>query len=75
LAEAEEAGASVFAYGWFIMAVINFVIIAFVVFMLVKTVNSMKAKEDKAPAAEPEPAGPTEAELLTEIRDLLASKT
>ncbi|MEQ9258189.1 MAG: large conductance mechanosensitive channel protein MscL [Roseovarius sp.] len=70
LAAAEEAGAAVFAYGRFIMAVLNFLIIAFVVFMLVKGVNSLKAKEEAAPA-EPEPAGPTEIELLTEIRDAL----
>jgi large conductance mechanosensitive channel len=72
LAEAEEAGASVFAYGRFIMAVVNFLIIAFVVFMLVKTVNKMKAKEEEAaPEPEPEPAGPTELDILMEIRDAL----
>jgi large conductance mechanosensitive channel len=74
LAEAEEAGAAVFAYGRFIMAVINFLIIAFVVFMLVRTVNNMKKKEEEAVATEPEPAAPTEAELLLEIRDLMAAK-
>ncbi|MEM0977967.1 MAG: large conductance mechanosensitive channel protein MscL [Pseudomonadota bacterium] len=68
LAAAEEAGASIFAYGRFIMAVINFVIIAFVVFLLVKGVNAMKKKEEEAPE---EPAGPTEIELLMEIRDAL----
>ncbi len=68
LAEAEEAGAAVFAYGRFIMAVINFLIIAWVVFMLIKGVNSMKPKEEEAP--EPDP-GPTELDLLTEIRDAL----
>ena len=69
MAEAEEAGAAVFAYGRFIMAIINFLIIAFVVFMLVKSVNSMKKKE--APAAPPAPKGPTQEELLMEIRDAL----
>jgi len=71
---AREAGAAVFAYGAFIMAVINFLIIAFVVFMLVKSVNRIKdaaSKEEEAPAEEA-PAGPTEIELLTEIRDALA---
>jgi large conductance mechanosensitive channel len=68
LAAAEEAGAAVFAYGRFIMAIINFLIIAFVVFLLVKAVNSMK-KAEEAPAEEP--AGPTEIELLMEIRDSL----
>jgi large conductance mechanosensitive channel len=69
---AREAGAGVFAYGAFIMAVINFLIIAFVVFMLVRYVNKVKEaaekKEEEAPAA---PAGPSEIDLLTEIRDSL----
>ena len=67
---AEEAGAAVFAYGRFIMAVINFLIIAFVVFMLVKAVNNAKKKEEAAPAPEA-PKGPTAEELLMEIRDSL----
>jgi large conductance mechanosensitive channel len=69
MAEAEEAGAVVFAYGRFIMAIINFLIIAFVVFMLVKSVNATNKKE--APAAPPAPKGPTQEELLMEIRDAL----
>ena len=69
---AEEAGAAVFAYGRFIMAVINFLIIAFVVFLLVKAVNRVKeASEEEEEPAEEEPAGPTQEELLAEIRDLL----
>jgi len=72
---ARETGASVFAYGAFLMAVINFLIIAWVVFMLVKMVNRVKdaaaAKEEAAPAA---PAGPSELDLLTEIRDALAKR-
>ena len=68
IAAAEEAGAAVFAYGRFIMAVINFLTIGFVVFMLVRWVNKLKPKEEEAPAA---PAGPTEQDLLVEIRDLL----
>ncbi|MEM7295183.1 MAG: large conductance mechanosensitive channel protein MscL [Pseudomonadota bacterium] len=68
LAAAEDAGAAVFAYGRFIMAVINFLIIAFVVFMLVRSVNALKKKEEEAPAADP---GPTEKDLLMEIRDAL----
>lgn len=73
LTEARDAGAAVFAYGAFIMAVINFLIIAFVVFMLVRYVNKVKeaaAKEEAAPAPE-EPKGPTELEVLLEIRDSL----
>lgn len=69
IAEADEAGAAVFAYGRFIMAVINFLIIAFVVFMLVKAVNKAKGPEpEPAPEA---PKGPTQEELLAEIRDAL----
>ena len=64
----EGADAAVFAYGNFIMALINFLIIAFVVFMLVKAVNKVKGEE---PEAEEEPAGPTQEELLAEIRDAL----
>ena len=71
LGEAEEAGAAVFAYGRFIMAVINFLIIAFVVFLLVKAVNNMKKKEEEA-APEPTPdPGPSELDILMEIRDSL----
>ncbi len=68
IAAAEEAGAAVFAYGRFIMAVINFLIIAFVVFLLVKAVNNAKKKEEPAPEA---PKGPTAEDLLMEIRDSL----
>jgi len=57
------------AYGAFINTVIQFLIVAFVVFMLVKAINTMRRKEAEAPA---EPAAPTTSEaLLTEIRDLL----
>ena len=73
---ARETGAAVFAYGAFIMAIINFLIIAWVVFMLVRYVNKVKEaaeKEEEAPAEEA-PAGPSEIDLLTEIRDSLAKK-
>jgi large conductance mechanosensitive channel len=55
-------------YGKFLAAVISFLVIAFVIFIMVKAINSMKKKEVAAPAA---PAGPTQEELLTQIRDLL----
>lgn len=75
LAAAEEAGAGVFAYGRFIMAVINFLIIAWVVFLLVKAVNRAKEaaadEEEEAPAEDP---GPSELDILMEIRDSLAKK-
>ena len=60
---------TVIAYGAFINTVIQFLIVAFVIFMIVKAINSMRRKEAEAPAA---PAAPTTSEaLLTEIRDLL----
>ena len=72
LAAARDAGASVFAYGSFLTAVINFLIVAWVVFMLVKGVN--RVKEAAAKAEEPAPApdpGPSEKDILIEIRDAL----
>jgi len=59
-----SVGEATFTYGNFIMAIINFLIIAFVVFMLVKAVNSTKKAEEEAPE---EPAGPTQEELLADI--------
>ncbi|MBD3785567.1 MAG: large conductance mechanosensitive channel protein MscL [Sphingomonadales bacterium] len=70
LAAAREAGAPVFAYGSFITAVINFLIIAFVVFLLVKAVNRIKDAAAPAPAPAA-PAGPSELDVLLEIRDAL----
>ncbi|SFR97165.1 large conductance mechanosensitive channel protein MscL [Yoonia litorea] len=75
LEAAREAGASIFAYGAFVMAVINFLIIAFVVFMLVKTVNRIKDQAvDKGEPVPEAPKGPTELEVLLEIRDQLAKQ-
>jgi len=75
LEAARETGASVFAYGAFIMAVINFLIIAFVVFMLVRYVNKIKDAAAKKEEAAPEaPKGPTQEELLAEIRDALKAR-
>lgn len=72
LAAARDAGAPVFAYGAFITAVINFLIIAFVVFLLVKAVNKVKdAASKKEEAAAAAPAGPSELDVLMEIRDAL----
>jgi large conductance mechanosensitive channel len=59
-------------YGNFLQATLNFLIIALVIFLAVKGINSFKRKEAEAPAAPPEPSA--EAKLLTEIRDLLAKK-
>jgi large conductance mechanosensitive channel len=71
LAAAEEAGAAVFAYGRFIMAIINFIVIAFVVFMLVRSVNKAKKKEEEAA---PAPAGPSDNDLLADILKALKKK-
>ena len=71
LADAKKQGA-VLAYGNFITIVVNFAIIAFVLFLVVKGINSMKKKEEAAPAA---PPAPTKSEvLLTEIRDALVKR-
>ena len=60
--------------GTFLSTIIDFVLVAFVIFLMVKTINRFhKKKEEEAPAQE-EPAGPTTEELLTEIRDLLKDK-
>ncbi len=59
-------------YGNFINVVIEFLIVAFCIFMVVKAINSLKKPEEAAPAAEPVPT--KEETLLTEIRDLLAKK-
>ena len=77
LEAAREAGASVFAYGAFIMAVINFLIIAFVVFMLVRYVNKVKAAaEGPAEEAAPEaPKGPSQEDLLSDILKELKKKS
>ena len=71
LKAAKDAGATVITYGVFVNAVINFLIISFVVFMLVKGVNKLK-KQAEAEAAATAP--PADVVLLSEIRDLLAKK-
>ncbi len=58
-------------YGNFITVIFQFVIVAFCIFLVVKAINSMKKKEEAAPAPDPEPS--KEEILLTEIRDLLAN--
>ena len=69
LNDAGEVVGDVFLeYGTFLTNVIDFIIVAFVMFLVVKGVNKMKKKEEPAPAA---PAGPSEVELLIEIRDSL----
>ena len=64
----EMVGEVYLEHGTFITSVIDFIIVAFVMFLMVKGINKMKKKEEEAPA---EPAGPTQEELLAEIRDAL----
>ena len=70
-AATDEAEAVMLNYGTFIQTVIDFLIIAFAIFLVVKAMNSMKKKEEEAPAKPPEPS--KEEVLLTEIRDALRS--
>ena len=69
LAKAKEAGAAVITYGNLVQAIINFVIISFFIFVVLRAAEkARKKKEEATPAV---PAGPTQEQLLTEIRDLL----
>src|SRR5215470_13372701 len=68
LADAKKQGA-VLAYGSFITLCLNFLIIAFVLFIVIRLMNQLKRHEEAAPSAPPKPSA--EVQLLTEIRDLL----
>lgn len=71
-AMAVEVNGAVIGYGNFIQAILNFLVMAFVVFCLVKTMNSFHRKKEEAPAQPaPEPEPSAEEKLLAEIRDLL----
>jgi large conductance mechanosensitive channel len=71
--EAEAAGAPILKYGIFINNVIDFLIVAFVIFLLVRAINQLKKKQEAAPP--PPPPAPTATEkLLTEIRDTLKAR-
>ena len=75
LAEAQEAGASVMAYGQFIQNIVDFLIVAFCIFLMIKGMNKLNKKKEEEPAPAPEPPAPSKEEtLLTEIRDLLKNK-
>lgn len=67
-AKLKEAGVAMFGYGAFITATINFLILAWIIFLLVKTVNKVVRKAPDAPA------GPSEVDILTEIRDELRKR-
>lgn len=72
LAAAKEAGAVSINIGVFINTVINFLIVAFAIFIMVKWINSLKKKEEEAPSEPPKPSN--EEVLLGDIRDLLKAK-
>jgi len=73
LAEAKKQGA-VLAYGNFISVVINFLILAWIIFMLVKGVNAIRRRFETPAAPAPDAPPPADVRLLTEIRDLLANR-
>ncbi len=74
LQQAKDAGVAVIAYGSFINTLIDFTIVAFCIFMVIKGINSLKRKPAPEPAAAPPPP-PAEERLLTEIRDILRSRS
>ncbi len=67
-AELKEAGVPLLGYGQFITVLVNFVILAFIIFLIVRAANRMATKD------EAKPSGPSEVELLTEIRDALKAR-
>ncbi len=73
LEAAREAGANVLAWGAFVTAIINFVILAFIIFMLVRYTKKAQERFEKKEEVIEADAGPTELELLAEIRDALKS--
>lgn len=69
LEQAKEAGANILSYGNFIQSIVDFLLIAFSIFMVIRIFNKMKKKEEEKPAAPPEPSSTDK--LLMEIRDSL----
>ncbi|HWP92731.1 MAG TPA: large-conductance mechanosensitive channel protein MscL [Thermodesulfobacteriota bacterium] len=72
LAEAKNAGAVAIRYGVFINTIINFIIVAFALFIVIRAMNRLKKQEEAAPAPPPEPSN--EEKLLAEIRDILKQR-
>lgn len=72
IADAQAAGAVTLNYGLFINTIISFLIVAFAVFLLIKSLNTLKRKEEAAPASPPPPSN--EEIILSEIRDILKQK-
>ena len=73
VAEAEAAGAPIIKYGLFINTLLDFVIVAFAIFLVIRAINRFQRKKEAAPPPAPPPPAP-EVLLLTEIRDLLRSR-
>ncbi len=73
LAAAKAAGAPTLNYGMFVQTVVDFVIVAFAIFLVVKAMNAAKRQEEAKPAAPPEPSA--QEKLLGEIRDLLKARS
>jgi large conductance mechanosensitive channel len=74
VAEAEAAGAPIIKYGAFINTVLDFMIVAFVIFMVIRGINKFRRKQEAAPPGPPPPP-PADVQLLTEIRDLLRKQS
>jgi large conductance mechanosensitive channel len=73
VAAAEEAGAPIIKYGMFINTVLDFIIVAFAIFLAIRALNKLKKAEEEKPAAPPAPSA--EEKLLAEIRDVLKAKS
>lgn len=71
LAAAKAAGVATLNYGIFINTIIDFIIVAFAIFLMVKGINAMRRREEAKAAPPPSPAPSAEEKLLAEIRDLL----
>ncbi len=74
LAAAKEAGLNVFAYGNFLTILINFLLLAWVVFLMVKMINRLRRKHEEAPSKEEAAPTPEDIQLLREIRDELKNR-
>jgi large conductance mechanosensitive channel len=75
VAAAEQVGAPIVKYGLFINNILDFLIVAFAIFMVIRGMNKLRQKQEKQPDVEPAPPAPSaEVRLLTEIRDALKTR-
>jgi large conductance mechanosensitive channel len=74
VAEAEAAGAPIIKYGIFINTILDFVIVAFAIFLVIRAINRFRRRQEAAPPPPPPPPS-AEEKLLTEIRDLLRAQS